>query len=73
MLVLLWLPDEMYLEYIFSVAFAYVGHGEKSVRGSSRFSHLGRKLLTVLSRLLFDLIPLARATWPAQMGHSVAV
>lgn len=27
---LLWFPDKMYLEYIFSAAFAYVGHDKKS-------------------------------------------
>jgi hypothetical protein len=55
MLVLLWLPDTVYVEYIFSIAFAYVGHDlKKKVRCISRFSHLVRKLLAVLSRLLFD-------------------
>lgn len=73
MLVFLWLPDTMYLEYIFSAAFAYVGHDKKSVWGSSRFSHLMRKLLAMLSRLLFDLTPPGTATWPAWMGHSMAV
>jgi hypothetical protein len=29
MLVLLWLPDTVYVEYIFSIAFAYVGHDLK--------------------------------------------
>lgn len=63
----------MYSEYIFSAAFAHVGHAKKSVWGSSRFSHLLRKLLAVLSRLLFDLTPPGRDAWPEKMGHTMAV
>ena len=73
MLGVLWLPDKMYLECIFSAAFVPVGHAKKSVWGSSRFSHLMRKLLAVLSRLLFDLTPPGRDTWPEWMGHTMAV
>lgn len=75
MLVLLWLPEKTYLEYIYIyiIAFAYVGRDRKSVWGSSRFSHLVRRLLTVPGRLLLDLTLPGRTTWPAGMGHSMAV
>ena len=61
----LWLPDEMSLEYIFSAAHALCGAWERV-----RFSHLGRKSLAVLSRLLLDPAPPCGAARPAGMGHS---